>query len=669
MTLAAMVREREPWLDAMLAARAQTLDDLAVCELATVAALVCDGPTDAMVDGLADSALDAGFAIASTSLLEHGTNDLDDVTRALAASLRTPVGARGRRHGLAAALDAFAGAHGKRAEERFVERAEAEGLDGELHHLTRDYLASAAGRPSPRRLNAWLAGRQVSPSADELALRPLSARTAKRALAQLTRLVRVLGARGTRIVLVDADALVSLSPGRRDLAYGVLRELCDNGDGWRGMVATEILLVGSSALERRAHALHEHAALASRVLPPAGQEGPASPFPHQSWVRVPAPVEEPARLRSRPVDERRSRSLRALVRAAQGLPPIEAAPELTVGMQEVDARIEQLFAHAESGSMFAVLSGAYGAGKTHHVLFLEARALAAKRPVFRLAVERLDEDLGNPQRHLRRLLDGAILPGRRRTGPLERLDAWLASERGRRRLGAALRAAVAGGGESARAAERALAGSTDGELDAATVLETLGGIDLVDKPSSRSYRKDAYARLHLWLELLAALEGCEGPVIILDEAENLYRPGVSRAERRTALRTLGFYCGGALERACVVLAVTPESLERLREEAGELLDEIEEQATLLPVEDVALLRRRLLRARPIQVTRLARADLVELAKRGARVVQEVRGVRADASAAARLAERAAASAATPREAIRRAVLAAEAAAWSAAAGS
>ncbi len=89
--------------------------------------------------------------------------------------------------------------------------------------------------------------------------------------------------------------------------------------------------------------------------------------------------------------------------------------------------------------------------------------------------------------------------------------------------------------------------------------------------------------------LAARLEGCEGPVVILDEAENLYRAGVSRAERRTALRSLGFYCGGALPRACVVLAITPETLTLLREEASELLDEIADQSTLLPVEDIAML--------------------------------------------------------------------------------
>jgi formate dehydrogenase len=35
-------------------------------------------------------------------------------------------------------------------------------------------------------------------------------------------------------------------------------------------------------------------------------------------------------------------------------------------------------------------------------------------------------------------------------------------------------------------------------------------------------------------------------VLLIDEAENLYRGGTSRLERRTALRSLSFYCGGML---------------------------------------------------------------------------------------------------------------------------
>ena len=236
-----------------------------------------------------------------------------------------------------------------------------------------------------------------------------------------------------------------------------------------------------------------------------------------------------------------------------------------------------------------------------------------------------DEDLGNPQRHLRRLLESSVLPLKGRPGPLDRLDAWLRDKPLAKKLHKALEVIRDEGGEASSAAARALRGTEGGELGDEAVLETLSAIDLADKPAGASYRKDAYARLHLWLELLKKLDGCAGPVVLLDEAENLYRPGVSRPERRTALRSLGFYCGGSLAEACVVLAVTPETLIALREEAGELLDEIEEQRTLLPSEDVAMLRRRLVRAKPLEVQRLTRAELGELAESARKLYVSVRG--------------------------------------------
>src|SRR5262249_42489125 len=143
---------------------------------------------------------------------------------------------------------------------------------------------------------------------------------------------------------------------------------------------------------------------------------PGPPIPHQTWIALSAddpsaplpPAPKPHETRERYASE-----LAALVRLMQGLPPLEAVPDLTVGMEEVDARIAQLFETASNdGSVFAVLVGEYGSGKTHHLLHLDARARADRRPVLRLAIERLDEDLGNPQRHMRRLVENAMLPGK-----------------------------------------------------------------------------------------------------------------------------------------------------------------------------------------------------------------------------------------------------------------
>lgn len=649
------------WLDHVVRARAQALEDLTVAQMGGVAVLVGDARIEA-AERLSADALSRGFAVATVSLASEALSDLDGIVRALASSLRLPKVEAGRRHGLVAALEAFVERHKSKAEERFEERADEEALGGELRQLAADFIAQATGRTNARRLTAWLGGKDVN--AEEGALRPLSPRTAKRALAQLTRLSRVLGARGTRILLTDAETLVDLSPGRRDVAYTVLRELIDNADGagGQGAVASEMLVIGGPGLLARKASLKAHEALASRLL---SKEIPGQlPLPHATtlFLEQPASAQEaeplPPLFEVTPVEARNADALRSLLRLSQGLPPLDAGPALTIGMEEIDARLDKLFEHAQhDGSVFAVLSGEYGAGKTHHLLHLEARALADERPVFRLAVERLDEDLGNPQRHLRRLLESATLPLRRKSSPFDRLEAWVATAAARKRLATALADITSEGGEASKAAERIASLSQRDEegVDPDAVIEVLGALDLIDKPAAATYRKDAYARLHLWLELLRRLEGCEGPVIVLDEAENLYRSGVSRPERRTALRSLAFYCGGAIARACVVLAVTPDTLEALKEEAGSLLDEIEEQATLLPAEDVALLRRRLLRSRPLLVNKLSSEGLRELAVKVQKLHRAVRGRTKDADFDSFLAQ-ALKSSSTPRELLRQVIL-------------
>jgi len=189
----------------------------------------------------------------------------------------------------------------------------------------------------------------------------------------------------------------------------------------------------------------------------------------------------------------------------------------------------------------------------------------------------------------------------------------------------------------------------------AAALDTfLGCTDLIKKANAPNYRLDAYGRLLLWLDLLERLEQCAGPVVLIDEAENLYKLGISRAERRTALRTLSFYCGGALPRACVVMAITPDVLDTLREESKELLEELGEQSTLLSAEDAAMLRRRLVRLRPIAVPRLEGAHRAILLARVRAMHARVRGVRLDAAWGRFAEELLVEDGLSPRELVRRA---------------
>lgn len=606
-------------------AELQALADVAVASSATVSVRISHEPTAGLVNALTRGALEAGYAVARASLAESSLHTLDEIVRAFATGVRTSeIG--DRQSGLLALLDAFGDAHGKKARVRFDEAADEAGLGGDLRALARGYVEATTGRTEARRLKLWL-GAAEGDRERGLPERPVSAGTAKSALAQLSRLFVALGARGTLFLLTDAEAIVDLPAGRRDIALTVLRELCDNADGHRGMIASRIVLVGAPGLVLRKHALGSHEALATRLL--GGDADVLTPHAGLAYVDPPDDETEPLAITPSPVDARKATALRTMLRLAQGLPPLEASPELTVGLEQIDRRIDALFETAQSGSVFAVLSGAYGSGKTHHLLHLEARALEARRSVLRLSVERLDEDLGNPQRHLRRLLESSVLPQRGRPSPLDRLEAWLESKTLEKKLGTTLRAIAAAGGEASSAAAKALRGATDEALDHAAVIETLSAADLEDKSAGASYRKDAYARVHLWLTLLEKIDDTAGTVVVLDEAENLYRPGVSRPERRTALRSLAFYCGGSLENACVVLAVTPDTLEALKDEAGELLDEIEEQKTLLPSEDVAMLRRRLVKSRPIEVQRLTKADLVTLAGQARKAHASVRGTTRD----------------------------------------
>ena len=319
-------------------------------------------------------------------------------------------------------------------------------------------------------------------------------------------------------------------------------------------------------------------------------------------------------------------ALRTLIRAARGLPSAEPVVTMSVGHEKIDATITSLFAYAAMESaVFALLTGAYGDGKSHLPMHLTARALADKRPVFRLSLERLDMDLGNPQRHLRRPLEHGVLPLAGRPGPLDRLVAWTRSPLQLRRLLAVLKEIDAAGGEAAAPARKALSFATR-SANAGVALEAwLGAVELMTKPSNGNYRQDAYQRLILWLAVLQRLEGCGGPVLLIDEAENLYRGGTSRLERRTALRSLSFYCGGMLPGACVVMAITPDALGSLPAESKELLDDVAEQRTVLAWEDAAMLRRRLTALRPIEVPALASESRVVLAFRVQKTHAEVRG--------------------------------------------
>ena len=623
----------EAWREHLLAVASQGLEDLArsgASEVIFVRQPKVTGQWE-FLDPLEERARAQGFLTARVSVLaDQAFDSLDGLVRAVARNLQCQEAPKAR--GLVALLDRFISRHegSQEALAAFDRAALAQHASGDLVALSRAYI-DARRKPSheARRIDAWLSGTELSRAeADATAFSALSSKTAKRCLGEVTRLARVLGWKGTLAVFAGAEALTRLAPGRREDAYTVLRELIDNADGGRGLVAMQAVISGSATLFDGARGLRTLAPLAMRALP-LDDAPDELPPPHRPVIDVTPPsgwslaFDPPS-----PQGTVASAlpALRTVIRAAQGLPPAEPVPSMSVGHEKIDKTITALFAHAAmESSVFALLTGAYGTGKSHLLMHLTGRALADKRPVFRLSLERLDMDLGSPQRHLRRLLEHAALPLPGQPTALDRLAAWTRSSQQCRRLLAALEALAAEGGDVAAPAKKALSFAARAPNHGAALESWLGAAELAGRPSNANYRQDAYQRLLLWIALLERLEGCAGPVLLVDEAENLYRNGTSRADRRTALRTLSFYCGGTLPGACVVMAITPEALTHLRAEAAELLDDVAEQRTVLAWEDAAMFRRRIATASPVEVPALTSEARVVLAFRAQATHAKVRG--------------------------------------------
>lgn len=654
-----MSSDETPWLRALLGAKLSALDDLTRAECASVCFVrherVDEGP--AFLDALCERAERAGFVTARVPVFETRAFDaLDGLVRAVGRALRAP-GMGPHAHGVTALLDDFRARHGELSAERFEQASNREHFQGDLHSLCDAYLRGARrSKGEGARIDAWLSGTDVSRAGEaEAALQPVTPETARRSLGDLSVLSRVLGHRGTVLAFDGADVLAKLPASRRERAYVVLRELVDNTDGRRGLRSVAIFIAGRDALFDGAKSMRSLAPLYARVGV-LDEDDCAVPPPHAPYVELQQParwappalsvVREARKAQGSPED------LRSLVRGSSGIPPVDAVVALSVGHERVDEAIDRLFAYtAHDGSVFALLVGPYGSGKTHVLLHLAARALEARRPVLRLSVEQLSVDLGSPQKHMRRLLQDTDLPLKGAPSPLEWLTAATRTVKARTELLAELDAIASSGGDLAAAAKKVLRLCKRKGARVARVLESFFSVvDLADKPSNPSYRQDAYERLLLWMELWRRRETLAGPVVLIDEAENLFRPGSTRVDRRTALRSLSFYCGGTLPGACVIAAITPEALAQLLDEAPGLLSEVEAQAGTLAWEDASMFARRLPRTKPIEAPSLGPEHRRALVDRVRALHARVRGPVRDpewAAFAARMAK-----SANPRSLVR-----------------
>jgi len=625
----------EGYAQTLLDLRAQALEDLAVAETASVCFVRHRGGAagESFFDALEDRALSMSFVVTRVSIFESRAFDaLDVLVRACVKDLRsTAKGSKKGARGLVPLLYAFITRNEERALAVFDEGARLYAAGGDVTALCRAYIESSqrASREAAR-IDAWFEGTTVARAENApVALGALSAENAQRTLSELSTLVKVLGHRGIALLFERGETLAKLPPARRERAYVVLRELIDNADGAGGLRSAHIVVGGSDALFEGPRSFESLPPLRTRVA--STRDARAITPPHAPLVLLEpkAPPSAPTITVAAPGADVARGELRSLIRASQGLPPIEAVDSLSVGLDRIDRVINELFAlSANAGSVFSLITGPYGSGKTHLLLHLERRALAEKRPVFRLSLEQLSVALGAPQRHLRRLLAHSKLPLPQHPSALDVLDRWTRSPRSLERLLATLAdlAKSESHEELAGVARAALRGTTGRNARPALALATfLGTSDLESKTTAGNYRQAAYDRLLLWLSLLEAMEGCAGPIVIIDEAENLYRSGVSRVDRRTALRSLSFYCGGTLPRACVVTALTPDSLVSLRAEAPALLDEVSEQKGTLPCEDATMFARRLERTRPTEIEALSAQDRERIALRLYAMHERVRG--------------------------------------------
>jgi hypothetical protein len=605
----------------------QALEDLSACETASISLIQCPNPTRerALARELASRARERGFVTAEVSLKEHGLESPDGLMREVLARVAAPKEPRAR--GLVKLLDSFAEAHGRRSVERFAEAALAHGANGDLTALCTAYLGAEGDKVqfAMRAYDAWCAG--VEPPRkyrNREVRRALSERTAQRNLNELTRIVCAFGYRGLLLVLSEGDALASRTERQREKAYTVLREMVDNFDGTGGAIATRVILTGQHALFEGDHSIRSVVPLRMRLEIPADAKPPAPP--HRSWTILDDRSSEHAHRRKTAPEDRRSPALRNLIRISEGLPPTERVTQMSVGQEKLDRTIRRLFEIvSRAGSFFSVLVGEYGSGKTHLMMHLAERAMEDHRPVFWLNLERTNIDLGNPARHLTRFLEHSELPMRGRPSAITLASHWTRSDAAVSSLIERLQEVEAAGGEAAIAARKGLR-IAENARDRGFALENfLVGADLEHRPGDPIYRHDAYRRIFLWFELLARLNEIRGPVILIDEAENLYTSGRPPASRRTSLRSLAFYCGGALPGTCVILAMTPPAFEQMKSEARDLLAEAGDMDTTLDLENVERFRRSLWGLKPDPVRPLTRGEREELCEHVRRMHRSVRG--------------------------------------------
>jgi hypothetical protein len=321
-----------------------------------------------------------------------------------------------------------------------------------------------------------------------------------------------------------------------------------------------------------------------------------------------------------------------IYRLKAGLSPYHHLEELTIGFSRLKRWIAPLLHDDGSGDHLAIVSGPYGAGKTHALQV--ARLVAARRG---FATTTMSPDLGqsilaHPQRLVTSLIESMdCFDGRRWVGAHDLFSQLWEDQGGRQALLTSLREMACKSDPVASVASEALGWAQHGFAtgDVEPVIEYFFGIRLSRKANYVGSREAAYGLLGMWHQLFRLRCGAKGLLILLDEVEALFRPNVcpSIASRRAAYRAFAGFLGGQLDDVRALWAITPDGLQQLNAEFEWQLDMALGMQGISRFENARGLLSRFQAASIHALPAPSREDLVALAKSIGAMHREVRGTR------------------------------------------
>ncbi len=275
----------------------------------------------------------------------------------------------------------------------------------------------------------------------------------------------------------------------------------------------------------------------------------------------------------------RAELIRAVERLRVGLPPSGAAVRVSIGTETLAAAFERfLGTRAHPG---LILTGNYGAGKSHSLMLLRSLALAEGHATCWLTADGFQCALNHPQRFLSTLLGTLETPGGD-SGYSAMLARLLATPtlrdtvietvayhmNGSTNLDYAVRQVLF----DLTAASRKRDGKEEMHLRSDDLARLLSGETLTGLGGLPNYRSMAYRLLGLAANL-AELAGNRGLLILVDEVESVFTKFKSFRSRAGAYRMLSAVCMGMGESPVrVAMALTPDASASMERELDLAID-------------------------------------------------------------------------------------------------